>query len=468
VKRFSLIALALLIGQLAAAPISEGETLTSQRFERIGTGSRSAGTYGQYEITLEAGHEYEIATTNAVGGNSTDPYLYLLNTSGTVLAQNDDSGPGLNSLIVYTPSATGTYWIRLRAYSANTYGFCSLTVHHEEPPPPPLPEITPELHAGDVLYNQIFEWRSAMSSRSAGDYGQYMIQMTGGTTYTFETSSAVGAGQDTYLYLLNSSFGVVSSDDDSGPGYLSRITYTPASDATFYVRLRSYSRGALGNCTLTCTSAAAGVGDPLLPDLITWVNNSFLRDAEIETSGSTKRLRLSNAVANRGAGPMRLYGVVNSSTGETQAYQIVYNDNGSQTTYLVGEFVFHGHENHNHWHFDDFSIYELRDPTTNALIASSGKVSFCLLDSVRYTAESIPNTPGSGQFDCENQGISVGWADVYGRHLDGQWIVITGVPDGTYLLRSIADPFDRLHEEPNTNNVGQVTITINGNSVTVQ
>jgi len=34
-----------------------------------------------------------------------------------------------------------------------------------------------------------------------------------------------------------------------------------------------------------------------------------------------------------------------------------------------------------------------------------------------------------------NQGLSVGWSDIYQRWFDCQWIDITGIANGTYLLQ---------------------------------
>ena len=39
------------------------------------------------------------------------------------------------------------------------------------------------------------------------------------------------------------------------------------------------------------------------------------------------------------------------------------------------------------------------------------------------------------QYDCVFQGLSAGWADVYSSDLDCQWLDVTGVPEGDYLLR---------------------------------
>ena len=113
------------------------------------------------------------------------------------------------------------------------------------------------------------------------------------------------------------------------------------------------------------------------------------------------------------------------------------------------------------------SAEALAVPDAKAL-AASGKVSFCLLDLARYTAETVPNAAAADVYTCDNQGISVGWADVYAAGLEGQDIPLTGVADGLYKLRSLVDPNDRLHEEPNTNNVTEITIRITGSQVTVQ
>ena len=39
------------------------------------------------------------------------------------------------------------------------------------------------------------------------------------------------------------------------------------------------------------------------------------------------------------------------------------------------------------------------------------------------------------KYDCMNQGLSVGWSDIYRRSFDCQWIDITGIANGTYLLQ---------------------------------
>ena len=85
---------------------------------------------------------------------------------------------------------------------------------------------------------------------------------------------------------------------------------------------------------------------------------------------------------------------------------------------------------HRHWHFKDFTNYELLDQATNGQVVTGRKQAFCLMDIRRMDANAGPS-----QYTCSNQGITAGWADIYSYTLDGQWIDITGVPSGTYTLR---------------------------------
>lgn len=87
-----------------------------------------AGDHDWFRVQLVAGVTYTIKVTGAVGagGSLSDPYLRLHNSAGTMLAQNDDIVAGYNpdSLLTFTPTASGTYYINAGAYndlSAGTY-----------------------------------------------------------------------------------------------------------------------------------------------------------------------------------------------------------------------------------------------------------------------------------------------------------------------------------------------------------
>ena len=61
-----------------------------------------------------------------------DPFLYLRDSTGNLLASNDDGGSGLNSRIKFTPSASGNYYLVADAYSSST-GTYALSVQLDAP-----------------------------------------------------------------------------------------------------------------------------------------------------------------------------------------------------------------------------------------------------------------------------------------------------------------------------------------------
>ena len=93
---------------------------------------------------------------------------------------------------------------------------------------------------------------------------------------------------------------------------------------------------------------------------------------------------------------------------------------------------------HGHFHIRDFSVYELLN-TDRTLVVAAHKQGFCMEDSLKYDGGK------SRGFNCAFQGITSGWGDWYFKQLTGQWIDITGVPQGDYIVRvriNTANTFD--------------------------
>ena len=83
---------------------------------------------------------------------------------------------------------------------------------------------------------------------------------------------------------------------------------------------------------------------------------------------------------------------------------------------------------HGHYHIRDFSVYELLN-TDGVTVIAGHKQGFCFEDSFKYDGGK------SNGYNCANQGITSGWGDWYYKQLTGQWIDITGVPEGDYIVR---------------------------------
>ena len=116
--------------------------------------------------------------------------------------------------------------------------------------------------------------------------------------------------------------------------------------------------------------------------------------------------------------------------------------------------LFHFSTCHGHYHMDGTAGYELL--TTNGQsVVTARKQGFCFRDDVMYSSNA-----GPGKFTCDYQGITIGWEDVYDRSLDCQWLDITGVPCGDYILRVVVNPDAILPELNYSNNVAEVLITL--------
>jgi hypothetical protein len=76
------------------------------------------------DVTLYAGTTYTID----LASDDFDSYLLLLDRNGNILAEDDDSGGGLDARIVYRPRVSGTYQIVVTTYRAGERGAYSLTV----------------------------------------------------------------------------------------------------------------------------------------------------------------------------------------------------------------------------------------------------------------------------------------------------------------------------------------------------
>jgi len=110
---------------------------------------------------------------------------------------------------------------------------------------------------------------------------------------------------------------------------------------------------------------------------------------------------------------------------------------------------------HDHYHYKGFAAYRLLDAQEQPVVTGR-KVSFCLLDVSRWDrdATKLPH------YTCDEQGIQAGWADIYDAGLPGQWIDVTGVPDGVYTLEITLNPEAKLLEADYTNNTERVSIEL--------
>jgi serralysin len=111
------------------------------------------GDHDWYAVDLVAGTRYQI-TLNGVAvdgyGALEDPYLYLRNASGGLIAQNDDIRNGVlrNSRLNWTATETGRYFLDAGAWDERFVGGYQLSIIEFIPPTYTLDEIANFLTIG--------------------------------------------------------------------------------------------------------------------------------------------------------------------------------------------------------------------------------------------------------------------------------------------------------------------------------
>jgi hypothetical protein len=159
-------------------------------------------------------------------------------------------------------------------------------------------------------------------------------------------------------------------------------------------------------------------------------------EGAVLSSGRRRLLRFDTVVVNRGE------------------LDCVVGDPASPTPPLDPE-AFEFHDCHGHYHLEGWASYELRHPD-DTLAAVGHKQSFCITDSIRV----VPGRPSQG-FDCSFQGLSSGWADVYDRTVPGQWVDVSGLPGGDYVLVITVNPEGGIPEvDDRRSNVARIDLVL--------
>jgi lysyl oxidase len=259
---------------------------------------------------------------------------------------------------------------------------------------------------------------------------------------TFDT---IGSGFDTLLAVYTgnnlATLTVVTNNDDIAgwTNRFSRVTFTPVTGTTYRIAVDGFG-GASGLTVLNWNQTGSA-----LPDLIIWgprtastllFRNETFSSGDCEVvegcigSGTHRLMRFDNETRNIGSGDLVLGNPANNPL-----------------------FVYASC--HGHYHFEQYMQYDLID--TNGNVAAAGhKVGFCLLDVGRWSPTANP----SSKYNCTSQGIQSGWFDVYTTNLACQYIDITGVPPGNYLLQMVVNPDNLIAEANYENNLVQIPITI--------
>lgn len=193
-----------------------------------------------FRVTLQAGFSYRIDLRgNASGGGTLlDPYVRLLNGSGTVLSTDDDAGTGTDSQILFTPTSSGSYYIAASGFDGEQ-GTYTLSVTNT---------AVPDDYASTTGTTGAVAVGGAATGRleTSTDTDWFAVTLTGNQVYRFDVrGSASGGGTltDPYLRLRSVSGGLLGSDNDTGTGADAQLTYTATYTGVHYIEAATLVTG---------------------------------------------------------------------------------------------------------------------------------------------------------------------------------------------------------------------------------
>ncbi len=224
----------------------------------------------------------------------------------------------------------------------------------------------------------------------------------------------------------------------------------------------------------TKTAAPESVTSGLLPDLEVLPPRN-LRVEVLDWKSGRPYFRFGNYLVNTGEGPLELWADLEPDQEAIRVSQWIYRRGEQDPLEIeVGRFVHH--QAHDHWHLDNFVLYELyRSNSQGELLErlhSSGKTGYCMVDTEtapqRVEVEEIRAEQAVYQ-SCRNrrQGLSVGWVDIYHYWYAGQSLEMGTKPFGIYALRSVVDPDNIVREADEHNNKYTVYFLIEGGELKV-
>ncbi len=228
------------VGLSNAARTIREQTLT------VGTQTREH----RVPVNLRAGDIFVASTFALTEG--LDPTLALVDSTGAILAQNDDRGDGsLNSQIVYQILRTGRYEVVAGTYGSTGVGNMMLSLATD-------PEAEPPFNFAAIEGRQIARHQGTIDGARTSH--EYRVQLTAGQTLLAVADTTSG-DLDPVLRLLDAQGYPVALNDDRGDGSLnSALAFTSRTAATYTLVLERYRQSdTSGAFTLTLSSVNASV-----------------------------------------------------------------------------------------------------------------------------------------------------------------------------------------------------------------
>ena len=211
------------------------------------------------------------------------------------------------------------------------------------------------------------------------------------------------------------------------------------------------------------------VGRPLLPDLDQETPSGLV----LTESRGEWRLGFDSAVRNLGAGPLIIDGERPTAGVRTMSAGQVVVQVGSPRTVVpdVGRLRYVRSPDHRHWHLLGFDRYELRRADSGETVVADRKSGFCLGDRYPVRTRVVPAQPAEPVYRSRcgldrssllsiREGISPGYGDDYAANLEGQYLPLSGLRPGRYVLVHRVNADRRILESGYDNNASSLLLRL--------
>jgi len=254
--------------------------------------------------------------------------------------------------------------------------------------------------------------------------------------------------------------GSCAAYEDSCPVFGCEEGYLPDCSGDEVCCPESLSGCSTSTCDLTCYSEECLTGPDLVVDQATLLNSIYTSTINVSEDDCYIE---ENCVTGSGLRDLIRFTTEIGNIGNADFY---LGPSGSSDDWEWAPC-------HGHWHFEQYAQYALYsyeetspgqyDCTDQEIGHKNG---WCVMDLADYTNDGTCQF----QYGCSNMGISAGCSDIYNSGLDCQWLDITGIPDGEYILSvgtNVNMDHDLIHELNYDNNTANVRITLAGGNVSV-